>query len=67
MTPLQSLLVLAGIVLACLVLAAVAAVASLTIRHFLLSTWSISVYTWREGMRKKTLIGFLVLSILVIF
>jgi Cu-processing system permease protein len=29
--------------------------------------WSIAVYTWREGMRKKTLIGFLTLSVLVIF
>lgn len=29
-------------------------------------TWAISVYTWREGMRKKTLIGFLLLSLLVI-
>lgn len=29
--------------------------------------WAIAVYTWREGMRKKTLIGFLILSILVIF
>jgi ABC-type transport system involved in multi-copper enzyme maturation permease subunit len=29
--------------------------------------WTIAVYTWREGMRKKTLIGFLILSILVIF
>jgi ABC-type transport system involved in multi-copper enzyme maturation permease subunit len=28
--------------------------------------WPIAVYTWREGMRKKTLIGFLILSILVI-
>lgn len=28
---------------------------------------SIAVYTWREGMRKKTLIGFLILSIIVIF
>ncbi|NUM53048.1 MAG: ABC transporter permease [Candidatus Hydrogenedentes bacterium] len=28
---------------------------------------SIALYTWREGMRKKTLIGFLILSILVIF
>lgn len=27
---------------------------------------SIATYTWREGMRKKTLIGFLILSILVI-
>jgi len=29
--------------------------------------WSIAVYTWREGIRKKTLIGFVILSILVIF
>jgi len=29
--------------------------------------WTIAVYTWREGMRKKLLIGFLILSILVIF
>lgn len=29
--------------------------------------WTIAVYTWREGMRKKTLIGFLLLSIFVIF
>lgn len=29
--------------------------------------WAIAVYTWREGMRKKTLVGFLVLSLLVIF
>ena len=29
--------------------------------------WTIAVYTWREGMRKKTLIGFLILSVLVIF
>ena len=29
--------------------------------------WAIAVYTWREGMRKKLLIGFLILSILVIF
>ncbi|HPO16127.1 MAG TPA: ABC transporter permease subunit [Candidatus Hydrogenedentes bacterium] len=29
--------------------------------------WCIAVYTWREGMRKKTLVGFLVLSLLVIF
>ncbi len=34
---------------------------------YLRSTWSIATYTWREGMRKKTLIGFLILSILVIF
>jgi len=29
--------------------------------------WCIAVYTWREGMRKKTLVGFLILSLLVIF
>jgi ABC-type transport system involved in multi-copper enzyme maturation permease subunit len=29
--------------------------------------WTIAVFTWREGMRKKTLIGFLILSLLVIF
>jgi len=34
---------------------------------FLRGAWTIAVYTWREGMRKKTLIGFLILSILVIF
>ena len=28
---------------------------------------TIAGYTWREGMRKKTLIGFLILSLLVIF
>ncbi len=29
--------------------------------------WCIAIYTWREGMRKKTLVGFLILSLLVIF
>ncbi len=29
--------------------------------------WAIAMYTLREGMRKKTLIGFLILSLLVIF
>ena len=29
--------------------------------------WCIAVHTWREGMRKKTLVGFLILSLLVIF
>ncbi len=29
--------------------------------------WAIAAYTWREGIRKKTLIGFLLLSLLVIF
>lgn len=28
---------------------------------------SIAIFTWREGMRKKTLVGFLILSLLVIF
>jgi ABC-type transport system involved in multi-copper enzyme maturation permease subunit len=34
---------------------------------FTRGSWNIAVYTWREGMRKKTLIGFLTLSVLVIF
>lgn len=34
---------------------------------FLRGPWTIAVYTWREGMRKKTLVGFLILSLLVIF
>ncbi len=34
---------------------------------FFRGPWCIAVYTWREGMRKKTLVGFLVLSLLVIF
>lgn len=29
--------------------------------------WTIARYTFREGMRKKTLVGFLILSLLVIF
>jgi ABC-type transport system involved in multi-copper enzyme maturation permease subunit len=29
--------------------------------------WAIALYTWREGIRKKTLMGFLILSIFVIF
>lgn len=29
--------------------------------------WAIALYTWREGIRKKTLLGFLILSIFVIF
>ena len=36
------------------------------VASFLRGTWTIAVYTWREGMRKKTLMGFLILSILVI-
>jgi ABC-type transport system involved in multi-copper enzyme maturation permease subunit len=34
---------------------------------FFRGPWSIAVYTWREGIRKKTLIGFVILSLLVIF
>lgn len=34
---------------------------------FIRGPWAIAVYTWREGIRKKTLIGFLLLSLLVIF
>ena len=30
-------------------------------------TWTIAVYTWRQGMRQKILIAFLLLSVLVIF
>lgn len=29
-------------------------------------SWAIAVYTWREGIRKKILLGFLILSIFVI-
>lgn len=29
--------------------------------------WTIALFTWREGMRKKALVGFLILSLLVIF
>ena len=34
---------------------------------FIRGPWCIATYTWREGMRKKTLVGFLILSLLVIF
>ena len=34
---------------------------------FFRGPWHIAVYTYREGIRKKTLIGFLILSLLVIF
>ncbi len=34
---------------------------------FFRGPWCIATYTWREGMRKKTLVGFLILSLLVIF
>jgi ABC-type transport system involved in multi-copper enzyme maturation permease subunit len=29
--------------------------------------WAIALYTWREGIRKKPLLGFLILSLFVIF
>ncbi|HEO70597.1 MAG TPA: hypothetical protein ENN80_04990 [Candidatus Hydrogenedentes bacterium] len=67
MTPLQSLLLVVGGALVVAVLCVVASIISSAARHFFTSTWSIAVYTWREGMRKKTLIGFLILSLLVIF
>lgn len=34
---------------------------------FLKSTWAIAAFTYREGIRKRILIGFLILSILMIF
>jgi ABC-type transport system involved in multi-copper enzyme maturation permease subunit len=34
---------------------------------FLKSTWALGVYTFQEGIRKKIIIGFLILSLLVIF
>jgi ABC-type transport system involved in multi-copper enzyme maturation permease subunit len=36
------------------------------VASFIRGTWTIAVYTWREGMRQKTLMGFLILSVLVI-
>ncbi|MCX8065370.1 MAG: ABC transporter permease [Candidatus Hydrogenedentes bacterium] len=35
--------------------------------EFVKGPWYIAVYTWREGLRRKTLVGFLILSLLVIF
>lgn len=67
MTALNSLLIMIGIAAAGAVLCAAVSAISPAARHFFMSTWSIAVYTWREGMRKKTLIGFLILSVLVIF
>lgn len=37
------------------------------VSSFARGSWAIALYTCREGIRKKTLIGFLVLSVLVIF
>ena len=34
---------------------------------YLRGPWAIALYTWQEGIRKKILIGFLLLSLLVIF
>ncbi len=67
MAPLASLYLILGVRALIAIALAAAAVASRPFRLFLQSTWSIAVYTWREGMRKKTLIGFLILSLLVIF
>jgi len=36
------------------------------VASFVRGTWTIAVYTWREGMRKKILMAFLILSVLVI-
>jgi len=36
------------------------------VASFLRGTWTIAVYTWREGMRKKILMAILILSVLVI-
>lgn len=35
--------------------------------EFIKGPWFIAIYTWREGLRRKTLVGFLILSLLVIF
>ncbi|HOZ46902.1 MAG TPA: ABC transporter permease [Candidatus Hydrogenedentes bacterium] len=67
MSPIESLLLTCGAVGILVILGVIASVISVSARHFFASSWSIAVYTWREGMRKKTLIGFLILSILVIF
>ncbi len=67
MTAFGSLMLMVGIVAVLAILGGLVAIISPAVRHFFTSTWSIAVYTWREGMRKKTLIGFLILSILVIF
>lgn len=34
---------------------------------YLRGPWAIAIYTWREGMRKRILLGFLILSLLFIF
>lgn len=36
------------------------------VASFLRGTWTIAVYTWREGMRKKILMAFLIFSVLII-
>lgn len=37
------------------------------VMEYLRGPWFIALFTWREGIRKKTLVGFLILSLLVIF
>jgi ABC-type transport system involved in multi-copper enzyme maturation permease subunit len=35
--------------------------------QLVMGPWTIAVFTWRESIRKKTMVGFLILSLLVIF
>jgi len=35
--------------------------------QLIMGPWTIAVFTWRESIRKKTMVGFLILSLLVIF
>lgn len=37
------------------------------VMDYMRGPWFIALFTWREGIRKKTLVGFLILSLLVIF
>lgn len=37
------------------------------VMDYMRGPWYIALFTWREGIRKKTLVGFLILSLLVIF
>ncbi|MBI1320421.1 MAG: ABC transporter permease subunit [Candidatus Hydrogenedens sp.] len=36
-------------------------------KQLFIGPWTIAVFTWRESIRKKTMVGFLILSLLVIF
>ena len=38
-----------------------------TVTSFIRGPWTIAKYTYREGIRRKVLVGFLILSLLVIF